>query len=446
MRIFEVASHAPWAITEEMLRTILQIAARENTADMIETARAMREDRIQRQAVMFRDGRPLDNTKSVVVRDGVAILAVEGPIFRRADMLTEMSGATSVDAIARDFAAALDAPTVNAILLTIDSPGGEAAGINELASTIFAARGQKPITAYVDGIGASAAYWLASAADAIVVDSMALVGSIGVVMAVPDPTKTNTRDITFVSSQSPNKRPNPTTEQGKTGLQALVDDMGSVFINAVALHRGVSTDTVLSDFGQGGLFVGQAAVAAGLADRIGSFESVLSSLQSQTHLLGRSGASTEESRMAAKEPTVEATEPATGETVKLVAEANDELTRLRAALAEERAKRITSEAEQFYTAHLAASKVTPGEKTALIDAYTTLASEMPDRGPTLLTTLLAARPKHGLTEELMPARDTLATLYQRTATPGANDNDADEAREQARVWAEKQNGHRKGVN
>jgi ClpP class serine protease len=55
-----------------------------------------------------------------------------------------------------------------------------------------------------------------------------------------------------------------------------VDDLAAIFVDAVALHRGVSADTVLSDFGQGGVFVGQHAVTAGLADRVGTFEQTLS--------------------------------------------------------------------------------------------------------------------------------------------------------------------------
>lgn len=278
MRAFDLATRMPWAITEEGLRTILQIAER-SLAD-VDLAAAIRAERETRpSALAAQEGRPLDNTRAVTVRDGVALLAVEGPLMRRADLFSEMSGATSVGTLARDFQAALDAPNVGAVLMVIDSPGGEVTGIHEFAQQIRAARdGAKPVWAYVEGLGASAAYWLASAADRIVVDATAGLGSIGVVMAVQDPAKSTAKTIEIVSSQSPKKRPNVATEAGRAQLQQVVDDTAAVFVADVAANRGISEDAVLADFGQGDIFIGQRAVDQGLADALGSFEGTLAEL------------------------------------------------------------------------------------------------------------------------------------------------------------------------
>lgn len=278
MRAFDLATRMPWAITEEGLRTILQIAER-SLAD-VDLAAAIRAERETRpSALAAQEGRPLDNTRAVTVRDGVALLAVEGPLMRRADLFSEMSGATSVGTLAKDFQQALDAPNVGAVLMVIDSPGGEVTGIHEFAQQIRAARdGAKPVWAYVEGLGASAAYWLASAADRIVVDATAGLGSIGVVMAVQDPEKRTAKTIEIVSSQSPKKRPNVATEAGRAQLQQVVDDTAAVFVADVAANRGVSEDAVLADFGQGDIFIGQRAVDQGLADALGSFEGTLAEL------------------------------------------------------------------------------------------------------------------------------------------------------------------------
>ena len=117
------------------------------------------------EALEARLGRPLDNTRAVSIRDGVAVIPITGPIMRYANLFTRISGATSTQELATDLQTALDSPQVRAIVLNIDSPGGEASGINELADMIHASRGKKPIKAYVGGTGASAAYWIASAAD-----------------------------------------------------------------------------------------------------------------------------------------------------------------------------------------------------------------------------------------------------------------------------------------
>src|SRR5262249_42337824 len=161
---------------------------------------------------------------------------------------TAISGGASVDALARDFNQALNDPSIRAIVLNVDSPGGEVTGISELAEMIFAARPRKRVVAYVGGMGASAAYWIASAATEIIADATALVGSIGIVAAVPNPEKRSARDVEFVSSQSPRKRPNPNTESGKSQIQVMVDDLAAVFISAVAKYRAVSANTVLEKF------------------------------------------------------------------------------------------------------------------------------------------------------------------------------------------------------
>lgn len=269
LRILGKIRSEPWAITDQYMQTILEIADRQN----------MSPEQVAKEL-----GRPLQNTYDVELRDGVAILPVSGPLFRYANLFTAISGATSYELLARDFEAALNNPQVRSILLAIDSPGGEANGVSEFADQVFQARGTKPVVAYVGGMAASAAYWIASAADEIVVGDTALLGSIGTVMTITDTRardeKNGVRTYEVVSSQSPYKRNDPATPEGRLRYQALVDSLSEVFVNKVASYRGVDPATVLSDFGQGDVFVGQAAVAAGLADRTGSFEGVLSELAS----------------------------------------------------------------------------------------------------------------------------------------------------------------------
>src|SRR5690606_22898690 len=114
---------------------------------------------------------------------------------------------------------ALDDPKVKAIILNMDSPGGEANGINELGDMIFAARGKKPIKAYAGGTIASGAYWLGSAAAELVIDATALVGSIGVVVeVVTREAREGEKRYTITSSNAPNKRPDLTTEEGRAEI------------------------------------------------------------------------------------------------------------------------------------------------------------------------------------------------------------------------------------
>ena len=278
---FDIACAQHWLILPEALEKILAIASRDFDHGSLVAAR---DEWMKREALASQKGRPLDNTRTVEKRpNGVAIVPVTGPIMRYSNLMTEMSGATSLGVFAKDFAQAMSDPLVNAIVLNIDSPGGDARGINEASNQIADAvsKKTKPILAYSGGTAASAAYWLGSAAGKgnFVIDKTSLLGSIGVVSTVEDTSerdaKNGKRTFQIVSSNAPNKRPDASTDTGRAQYQAVVDDLESTFIKSVADNRGVSQKTVKSDFGRGGVLVGDAAVKAGMADHIGSLESTV---------------------------------------------------------------------------------------------------------------------------------------------------------------------------
>lgn len=138
---------------------------------------------------------------------------------------------------------------------------------------IYQARGTKPIIAYASGACCSGAYWIASACDKILAADTAILGSIGVVSIFEKDDEDKTIEI--VSSQSPNKRPDINTEEGKAKIQARVDELAEVFIAKVARNRGISEDDVVNNFGAGDVSVGQYAVRNGLADGLASFEGII---------------------------------------------------------------------------------------------------------------------------------------------------------------------------
>ncbi len=266
MRIWNRITGDPWAITEAALHTILEVAARENEAP---------------EAVAAKLGRQLQNSYSATERDGVAIIPVTGPLFRYANIFTAISGASSYELIARDFMSALENPQITSIILDIDSPGGEVNGVSELASMIFEARGTKPIIAYASGDAASGAYWIASSADEIVVSETSALGSIGVVGIYSGKSaKESAETVEIVSSQSPHKRIDPTSDDGRAKLQTRIDSMADVFVSTIARNRDVTADHVLEHYGGGDVMIGTHAVNAGLADRIGSLERLITELSS----------------------------------------------------------------------------------------------------------------------------------------------------------------------
>lgn len=261
-----VANHA-WLMTGDALDTLMAVADRQGDIEALET----------------RLGRRLDNTRAVTVRNGVAVVPVTGPIFRYANLLTAVSGATSTQMLATDIQAALDDPSVKAIVLDIDSPGGEATGINELGDLIYQGRSKKPIKAYVSGMAASAAYWFASSAEEVVVDDTAQLGSVGVVLSLRKrEDRPGEKSYEIVSSNAPNKRPDLETEAGRAQLQTRTDELANVFLDKVARNRNIPRNQVNDRFRQGGIATGALAVQAGMADRLGSLESLIAELGSPT--------------------------------------------------------------------------------------------------------------------------------------------------------------------
>lgn len=250
-----------WAITPEMLQTMIAIAHQTNRTP---------------EAIAKEMGRDMKNTNAVSIRDGVAVIQVNGPLFRYANLITAICGATSYELLAHDFHKTLTDPSIKAILLDIDSPGGEVNGCSELSDMIYKARGRKPIIAYASGYCCSGAYWIASACDKIYATDTAIIGSIGVVSIFEK--DDNNKTIEIVSSQSPNKRPDVETEEGKAKIQEHVDAIADVFINKVALNRDISPKEVIENFGGGDVFVGQKAVNIGLADGLSSFEELITDL------------------------------------------------------------------------------------------------------------------------------------------------------------------------
>jgi len=244
-------------MTEAALRSMIAIAERRYDIDALE--------KVPSERSVY--------TQNATIRSGVGIIPVRGPLFKRANLMTEHCGASSYEMVLRDFHQLMTSEKVQSIVFDIDSPGGEANGCSELSDAIFEARGQKPIAAYVGGTGASAAYWIASACDQVFASDSAILGSIGVQSALQS--ERNEGEIRFVSSQSPNKNRDPATEEGAKEVQAVIDGLAEVFVSKVARNRGVSRDEVMEKFGQGSVFVGAEAQRRGLIDQISSFENVI---------------------------------------------------------------------------------------------------------------------------------------------------------------------------
>lgn len=211
------------------------------------------------------------------VGNGVAVIPIVGSLVQRSDAMSAMSGMLGYSRIAGMFTEAMQDPSVREVLLEIDSPGGEVAGVFDLADRMHAARGAKKVTAVVNEVAASAAYLLASVADEIVVPRTGAVGSIGVVTAHFDQSKAMEKRgvaVTFIYAGDRKIDGNPygpMPEAVRAELQSKIDSIYRMFVETVARNRGMSADAVRAT--QAGMFLGAAAIDAGLATRVGNIDS-----------------------------------------------------------------------------------------------------------------------------------------------------------------------------
>jgi signal peptide peptidase SppA len=174
--------------------------------------------------------------------------------------------------LSQRFEAALADPSASAIVLNCDSPGGEVSGCFELAEQIYSARGKKPIHASVSSLAASAAYAVASAADSISITQTAAAGSIGVVMRHVDMSKMLKKDgvsVThiFAGAHKVDGNPyEPLPKDVQARFQGEIDTLYDMFVDTVARHRGMDRQAVINT--EADIFMGQAAIDRGLADKI----------------------------------------------------------------------------------------------------------------------------------------------------------------------------------
>jgi signal peptide peptidase SppA len=213
----------------------------------------------------------------------VAILPLRGVIANRMNMMSDISGGTSAEKFALNFSAALADDQVKAIVIDVDSPGGTVSGTDELSQLIYESRGPKPIVAHVNATGASAAYWIASAADEVVVTPSGQVGSVGVFSAHDDVSKMmdelGVKTTLIAAKGSPYKVEGnpyePLGDDARDYMQGRVDEAYGNFVKALARNRNVAQSHVNENFGKGRMVTAENAVEQGMADKVGTLHETL---------------------------------------------------------------------------------------------------------------------------------------------------------------------------
>jgi len=217
-----------------------------------------------------------ENERPYQVESGAALIKIYGPLTKRASIFSLLLGGNSMTGLGQMIDAAAADAKVSAIVLDVDSPGGMVSGTDALAEAISRAGSKKPVVAYANGCMCSAAYWVASAAHKIVAERTAAVGSIGVLYVHGDFSKADERygvKYTIIKSgryKAVGNAYQAMSDEDQSIIQAELDAVYDIFIQAVAASRSVSAETVHSYMADGRVFIGQAAASAGLVDQVGT--------------------------------------------------------------------------------------------------------------------------------------------------------------------------------
>jgi len=308
MRLGHVISYVvntPWAILPEKMSVILDLLAFHAVGGQYTVEEIRERIGVQHPATGIHDARVAFAAEDPHVYPvaasqaerpsgvGVAVLPVYGVIHQRANLMTDTSGGTSVERLTAQFRQALADPSVGAVVLDVDSPGGAVPGIEELSAEMHGARGSKPILAVANSLAASAAYWIATAADEVVVTPSGEVGSIGVFAVHEDFSAALEAEgvrVTLISAGKFKMEGNPYEPLGEVAreaLQARVDDYYGMFVKAVARNRGVTAKDVREGFGEGRVVGAGEAKRLGMVDRVETFDAAVARLLQRVNASAR---------------------------------------------------------------------------------------------------------------------------------------------------------------
>lgn len=223
--------------------------------------------------------------ETFTIEGDTAIMDISGVITPTANLFSMLFGGSTLDVMSRDFKALIEEEDVKSIVLSINSPGGAAFGIQEFANLVFNARETKSIFTISSTIMASAALWIGAAANEVFITSeTVMTGSIGARIDHIDTSqleeKLGIKTTTVAAGKFKNipASDGPLTEEGKAVLQEQVDHFENAFVEDVAKFRGTSADNLRANGGDGRVFLGSKGIGAGLVDGFKSLDDLINNI------------------------------------------------------------------------------------------------------------------------------------------------------------------------
>lgn len=262
----------PWVIAPDKLLELQAIYATH-----------LRGEKIDLAALEARLGRPLSNEQQDyrIERGGVAVLSLSGVMAPKSNLFSSISGGISTQRATVQLESAAVDPRVRGTILHLDTPGGNVLGVPEFGEAIYQLSQQKPIIAFTDGQMCSGGYWAGAAACAVYISGPVVqVGSIGVVSnRTYNPTSPVVEEnITAGKYKRLVTAREPYSPEARAVVQADVDYVYSLFVDAMSRYRGTTVEQVLEHMADGRVFRGQQAIDAGLVDGVSTLDDLIDKL------------------------------------------------------------------------------------------------------------------------------------------------------------------------
>lgn len=216
----------------------------------------------------------MDSGVPVFLRNGVATVKIHGPLLMGADIFDRLfTGAIDTAILTETIRNLGNNDEVQKIILDIDSPGGDVAGIGDAANAVYELREKKDVEAYTPWSMASAAYWIGSAAKTVYASQQSMVGSIGVIYTHVDESGflesmgVKITNITTGKYKALGDPASPLSEEDAEELKKYINAIFESFIGDVERFRGIKKEDIVSF--EGNVFIGKNAIEVGLVDYIG---------------------------------------------------------------------------------------------------------------------------------------------------------------------------------
>jgi protease-4 len=210
--------------------------------------------------------------------DKIAVIRLDGLISYKHGVSSASTGESMVDDLKEAFQQAANDPKVKAVVISVDSPGGEVTAGDTIHHALGKLSAKKPVVIFINSIGTSAAYYIACAGSWIMCSDTSFTGSIGVIISTLNYKelfgKIGLQSVIFKSGQFKDalNGARDLTEEEKSYFQGLVMQTYDRFLNIVADSRHLDPATLRDGLADGRVLSGKDAYTAKLVDQLGYIE------------------------------------------------------------------------------------------------------------------------------------------------------------------------------